>query len=82
MLPAYGSVMKVCSSLEPVVVDAPDEPDWQVIADVAPTLPNRYLDVAVPLRPAYRTKIERAIEGSGEHFEDFAADTGVKPKRV
>jgi eukaryotic-like serine/threonine-protein kinase len=45
------------------------------------SLPNRYRGVAVPLRSAYRTRIERAIEGSGEIFEDFAADTWHEPLR-
>jgi eukaryotic-like serine/threonine-protein kinase len=53
----------------------------QVISKVEITLPNRYRGVAVPLRSAYRTKIERAIKGSGEILEDFAADTRRKPPR-
>src|SRR5918995_1909258 len=45
------------------------------------TLPNRYRDVAVPLRSAYRTKIERATKGSGEILEDLAVDIRRKPLR-
>jgi tRNA A-37 threonylcarbamoyl transferase component Bud32 len=53
----------------------------QVISKVEVTLPNRYQSVAVPLRSAYRTKIERATKGSGEILEDLAADTRRKPLR-
>jgi serine/threonine protein kinase len=53
----------------------------QVISKVEVTLPNRYRDVAVPLRSAYRTKIERATKGSGKILEDFAADTRRKSLR-
>src|SRR5215213_9317926 len=45
------------------------------------TLPNRYRGVAVPLRSAYRTKIERATNGSGEIRENFATDTRRKSLR-
>jgi eukaryotic-like serine/threonine-protein kinase len=53
----------------------------QVISKVELKLPNRYRGVAVPLRSAYRTKIERAIKGRGEILEDFAADTRRKALR-
>jgi hypothetical protein len=53
----------------------------QVITKVEVTLPNRYRGVAVPLRSAYRTKIERATKGSGEILEGFAADTRRKSLR-
>jgi hypothetical protein len=45
------------------------------------TLPNSYHGVAVPLRSAYRTKIERATKRSGDILEGFAADTRRKPLR-
>jgi hypothetical protein len=52
-----------------------------VISKVEATLPNRYHGVAVPLRLAFRTKIERATKRSGEILEDFAGDTRRKPLR-
>jgi eukaryotic-like serine/threonine-protein kinase len=52
-----------------------------VISKAEVTLPNCYRGVAVPLRSAYKTRIERAIKGSGEILEDFAADTRRKPPR-
>ena len=53
----------------------------QVTSKVEVALPNRYRGVAVPLRLAYRTKIKRAIKGSGEILEVFAADTRRKRLR-